>query len=114
PTTFCAGGSVVLSANAGPGLIYQWKKGGVNISGATLINYTATTAGVYKVKVTNSNGCTKISAGITVTVPCREGENVKKIEEESMFDVKVYPNPSSGDFVFEFENARAEKISINI
>src|SRR6185295_15683828 len=101
PTTFCAGGSVVLAANSGAGLTYQWKKGGVNISGATSINYTATTAGVYKVKVTNSNGCTKISAGVTVTVPCREDENVKTKGGENEFAVNVFPNPSSGDFVFE-------------
>src|SRR6185436_3138843 len=48
PTTFCAGGSVVLSANTGSGLTYKWKKGSNFISGATLANYTATTAGNYK------------------------------------------------------------------
>ena len=49
PTTFCAGGSVVLAANTGTGLTYQWKKGSNFISGATLSNYTATTGGNYKV-----------------------------------------------------------------
>ncbi|MEO5572244.1 MAG: LamG-like jellyroll fold domain-containing protein [Bacteroidia bacterium] len=109
PTTFCAGGSVVLKGNNGTGLTYKWKKGGSNIAGATSKNYTATLAGTYKVKVTNANGCTKLSSGVTVTVPCREeNENAA----ESVFDIKVYPNPSSGDFVFELSNSINEKISI--
>lgn len=62
--------------------MYQWKKGGTNISGATLINYTAITAGVYKVKTTNSYGCGTLSTGVAVTVPCRENESVKTEEGE--------------------------------
>jgi hypothetical protein len=108
PTTFCAGGSVVLAANTGTGLTYKWKKGSNFISGATLANYTATTAGNYKVQVTNSIGCSKTSGTVNVSVPCKEGES------ESEFDVKVYPNPSSGDFIFETENSSIEKISVSV
>jgi hypothetical protein len=110
PSTFCAGGSVVLAANTGAGLTYKWKKNGAYISGATLINYTATTAGTYKVQVTNSNGCSKTTAtGVVVIVPCREGENLSEL-----FDVKVSPNPSSGNFVLEFQNENHDKISIAV
>jgi hypothetical protein len=109
PTTFCAGGSVVLAANTGAGFTYKWKKGSNFISGATLLNYTATTAGTYRVEVTNSNGCSKLSAGVTVTVPCREGVPIA-----IGIDVKVFPNPSSGDFTFEISNATKGLISINI
>lgn len=67
PTTFCNGGSVVLSANTGTGLSYQWKKNTTNISGATFSNYTATTSGTYTVAVTNT--CSSVtSSGVTVTV----------------------------------------------
>ncbi|HKR07092.1 MAG TPA: SBBP repeat-containing protein, partial [Bacteroidia bacterium] len=114
PTTFCAGGSVLLKGNYGAGFTYQWKKGGNDISGATAKDYTATIAGTYKIKVTNSYGCAKLSTGVTVTVPCRENESVKTGDGESAFDVKVFPNPSSGDFVFEISNVANEKISINI
>jgi hypothetical protein len=122
PTTFCAGGSVLLKGNFGTGYTYQWKKGGGDIAGATNKNFTATMAGVYKLMVTNTYGCSKLSPGVTVTVPCKESEN----EGESVpiaigMDVKVYPNPSSGDFVFEMvrmdsygENPIAEKISISV
>ncbi|MBK9147075.1 MAG: hypothetical protein IPM12_04535 [Flavobacteriales bacterium] len=66
-TSFCTGGSVVLSANAGSGLSYQWRRNGTNISGATSISHTATLAGSYTVAVSNG-GCSTTSAATTVTV----------------------------------------------
>jgi hypothetical protein len=50
-TAIPTGGSVILKANTGTGYTYQWKKNGVNITGATAANYTATSAGSYQVKV---------------------------------------------------------------
>ncbi|MFZ1592194.1 MAG: MopE-related protein, partial [Chitinophagales bacterium] len=52
PTTFCAGGSVVLTEVAVAGCSYQWYKGASPIAGATSLTYTATTAGNYKCRVT--------------------------------------------------------------
>ncbi|MEO5571571.1 MAG: SBBP repeat-containing protein [Bacteroidia bacterium] len=112
PTTFCAGGSVLLKGNNGTGFTYQWKKGGTNIPGATLKNYTAITAGVYKVKVTNSSGCSKLSSGITVSVPCKEGEIIS--EEKGSFDVIVYPNPNSGEFTIKFSNKPSAPVQIEM
>jgi uncharacterized delta-60 repeat protein len=66
PTSFCAGGSVVLSSSAASG--NQWYKDGIAISGATAQNYAATQAGSYTVTLT-VNGCTSMSsAGTTVVV----------------------------------------------
>src|SRR6185295_3507941 len=59
----CVTRSVVLQANSETGLTYQWKKGSSNISGATNIQYTATSAGTYYVTVTNNNSCSSTSAG---------------------------------------------------
>ncbi|MFN3404798.1 MAG: CotH kinase family protein [Cytophagaceae bacterium] len=67
PTTFCAGGTVSLSANTGTGLSYQWKNGGVNIASATSANYSANATGNYTVEVTR-NGCSTTSTPVTVTV----------------------------------------------
>ena len=67
PTSFCTGGSVVLNANTGTGLTYQWRNNGTNISGATSSSYSANTSGTYTVVVT-SGGCSTTSAGTTVTV----------------------------------------------
>ncbi|MFN5784781.1 MAG: SBBP repeat-containing protein, partial [Flavobacteriia bacterium] len=67
-TTFCQGASVVLNANTGTGLTYQWKDNGTNISGATAASYTATAAGSYTVVVTNSNSCSATSTALSITV----------------------------------------------
>ncbi|MBX2971943.1 MAG: hypothetical protein KF797_02470 [Flavobacteriales bacterium] len=66
-TTFCNGGSVVLSGNTGTGFTYGWRRNGTVISGATSSTYTATQTGSYTRTVTN-NGCTAMSSAITVTV----------------------------------------------
>jgi hypothetical protein len=109
PTAFCSGGSVVLAANTGAGLTYKWKKGSNFISGATLSNYTATLGGTYKVEVTNSNGCSKLSAGIVVSVPCREG-----VPRTIGIDFTVYPNPNFGEFTIKFLNKPASPIQIEL
>jgi len=111
PTTFCAGGSVVLAANTGTGLTYQWKKGNGIIGSATNQNYTATTAGTYKVIVTNANSCSKTSAGVTVNVPCREGEILSSLNH---FDFSVYPNPNSGVYTIKFSNKPVSSIQIEL
>lgn len=50
--SFCPGDSVTLSAAAGPGYTYQWKKDTVTIPGATASTYKAKMAGAYTVRVT--------------------------------------------------------------
>ena len=108
-TTFCAGGSVVLTANAGGGLSYQWYKGAVTIAGATSINYTATIAGNYKCRVTKiATGCFKNSNTIAVTVPCKEAN---EIENEPLL---IYPNPSTGQFTISGEIVSSENTTIQI
>ena len=66
--TFCAGGSVTLTATSGAGYSYQWYRGVTAIAGATTISYTATTTGNYKVTVTSGAGCSATSITYTVTV----------------------------------------------
>ncbi|TGE20403.1 hypothetical protein E5K00_20620 [Hymenobacter aquaticus] len=67
-TTFCQGGSVVLTAPAGTGNTYQFLLNGNPISGATAATYTASASGSYSVVVTNGGGCAATSAATTVTV----------------------------------------------
>ncbi|HRF75197.1 MAG TPA: T9SS type A sorting domain-containing protein [Chitinophagales bacterium] len=88
-TSICIGDSVLLSANIGAGLTYQWKKGAANIAGATSSNYNAKGAGAYKVVVTNSNGCTKTSNTISVTIIiCKDGEVIN-----NQMEYTISPNP---------------------
>ena len=53
PTSFCSD-SVILNANTGTGLSYQWRLNGGNISGATAASYSATATGTYDCIVSNS------------------------------------------------------------
>ena len=109
---FCAGQSALLTANSGTGYSYQWRKNHNAVSGATAQTYTVTTAGKYRVQVTDNNGCVKLSNADTVLVPCKN--SFEYTHDENEFVVKVFPNPSSGDFVFEIQNAKTEEISINV
>jgi gliding motility-associated-like protein len=60
PTTFCAGGSVTLTAPIG--MNYAWS------TGESTQSITVSTSGNYTVAITNANGCTATSAPVNVTV----------------------------------------------
>lgn len=62
PTTFCQGGSVVLTANSGFAN-YQWSNG---VTGTNTI--TVTQSGTYTVTLGNSPTCQATSAPVTITV----------------------------------------------
>ncbi len=99
-TNICTSGSVVLTANYSNGYLYQWRKNGLNISGATNQSYQASLVGNYRVLVTNSNGCQKLSGNIPIT-GCRI-ELEENIEFADILSVR--PNPNSGKFFVDFEN----------
>ena len=62
PTTFCSGGSVVLTSTSATG--NQWYKDGITITGATNATNTVNAGGSYTDTVTNASGC---KAGSAVT-----------------------------------------------
>jgi hypothetical protein len=66
-TTFCTGGSVLLTSSTGAGYSYAWKRNGTAISGGTSSTYSASLAGSYTVTIT-SGGCSATSSTTTVTV----------------------------------------------
>lgn len=66
-TSFCAGGSVILTTSSGTGYTYQWYRNGILVTGATQISYTATAGGNYT-ETTTLGTCSKTSAGTVVTV----------------------------------------------
>ena len=59
PTTFCTGGSVVLTSSAATNNLWS--------NGASTQSITVTASGSYTVKVTNANGCSATSAATVVT-----------------------------------------------
>jgi Secretion system C-terminal sorting domain len=60
PTTFCQGGSVVLTASGGGS--YLWS------TGATTASITVSASGTYGVTATNAAGCSSAAAAVAVTV----------------------------------------------
>jgi hypothetical protein len=128
PTTFCIGGKVILYANTCSGFTYQWIKDGLNISGATAATYTATSTGYYQVRVTQSgsnawsskiyiqvNNCTREEEMEYENVP---DEPLSIDIDSSHFQMKVFPNPTSGLFtiqlnMLQIENEKIEIILIN-
>ena len=63
-TSFCTGGSVVLTSSSGAS--YKWYSGTTQVGTAS--TYTATTAGAYTVEVTNASGCKATSTITQITV----------------------------------------------
>lgn len=64
-TSFCVGDSTQLQATTGTGYTYQWYRNSTLINGATNSSYYALVGGSYTVDV--SNGCTVMSAPVSVT-----------------------------------------------
>jgi uncharacterized delta-60 repeat protein len=77
------------------GATYQWldcDNGNAEINGATSQSYTATASGNYAVEITK-NGCTEISNCVLL--------NFVGVSDNKAISLKVYPNPTSGEFVIE-------------
>ncbi len=66
-TNLCSGQSVTLNASAGSGYSHIWYNNGTEIVGSVNSSYIASQSGSYAVQTT-ANGCSKISAPVTVTV----------------------------------------------
>jgi trimeric autotransporter adhesin len=69
-TSFCWGGSALLSAAIVPGagtVNYQWYRGASAILGATGASYNATTGGLYSCQVVIPSSCTTTSVATLVT-----------------------------------------------
>jgi hypothetical protein len=89
----CNGETRTLTASAGSGYSYQWLKNSVNINGATQMSYVVSTAGDFKCKVTDANGCKENSKITTITSICKEAETVDN--PGSGTTLSIYPNPST-------------------
>ena len=63
---FCQGSSVVLPANTGVGLSYQWYTNSSPVNGATSSTYTTSSSGTYSVVVSNTYGCSATSSTVTL------------------------------------------------
>jgi|GEM_PF-3516269 len=104
--TVCNGSPFTMVANPLNGYNYQWKRNGNNIAGATSSVYIASQSGNYKVLITDPvTGCSLLTPATVVTyINCRMGAGR---------DI-VYPNPSAGDFTFDFSGLEEGPIALDI
>jgi hypothetical protein len=109
PIQFCAGDSVIFTANS-CSCSYQWMKGANNIPGATNLAYTAKTPATYKVAVTNLQGCSKISGGKKVQIVCKDGVVVNEVLD---LNAAISPNPSANSFTIQWNNNVNETVTID-
>ncbi len=81
PTSFCGGGSVLLSASVSvTGVTLQWQLNGIDIGGATNATYTATQSGTYTASVTGSGKyCTATGTPSNSIVVTASGNGVAPV-----------------------------------
>jgi hypothetical protein len=99
PSSFCIGGSAVLTATGGG--TYVWS------TSATSASITVTTAGTYVVTITNGTGCKRVSKTVTTTT-CK---NTVATMPETLL---VTPNPFSTHATIEFMTNSNGHTSINV
>ncbi|MCU0449847.1 MAG: S8 family serine peptidase [Bernardetiaceae bacterium] len=66
-TQICPGTILTLTATTEPGNLIQWQRNGANVNGAVNASYGIIEGGAYRVVVTNSSGCSTISAPVNIT-----------------------------------------------
>jgi iduronate 2-sulfatase len=114
----CSAGSVTLQATTGSGLNYQWLRNNVAIANAISSSFIATRTGTYKVTVTNSNGCSKQSKGVSVTNSCGKFALNSKSSlfrsTEDSHKIFLYPNPSKGDITVVVNSKHSGPVSFQV
>ncbi len=108
-TSVCQGDTVILTANSGFGLNYQWLQSGIEMLNDTLSAISLVNSGVYQIKVSDEAiGCYQVSTPISVTVNPTDFSlsfNASNINfSQPPFDVimnNTTPNMNSYNFLWE-------------
>ena len=103
-TSMCVGETVTLQA--GGASTYEWLSGSIYVQNAQAVVSPNTTT-TFTLTGTDANGCTN-TANITLSVNACTGLNT--ISNNS--DLKVYPNPSKGEFTLELATSFDKTIEV--
>ncbi len=106
--TICTGDSVILTANAGSGFTYQWLQVSTPIAGAVQQSYAAKTTGSYRVRVTNSIGCTALSGSKSVKVTNCGSRMISDVSSEPEEQLSVYPQPFTKEFILQLPRGETD------
>ena len=100
------GATATLSTPLVVGYTYQWQKFNgafpISIPGATANTYTTSIGATYRVRATNTFGCSGYSPQLTlVNTLLPENESPKIFTIDSDGEPQLYPNPNNGQFTIE-------------
>lgn len=115
----CEAGSVMLRTNYGVSYLYQWKKNGTNITGATKRNYTASDTGKYTVLVSNKTGCSSLSKSTTVINSCKNDHDFSPAmlalnQFTKLGRISIYPNPASQKIIVLYNGSKSAAVKFNV
>lgn len=105
PNQICKGESITLTGNGAS--TYQWAANTLYIQASNAIVSPQTTT-TYSLTGTGTNGCSGVTTFVVVVSDCTGlTENLRSLE-----GVKVYPNPTAGDFTLELNNTLVKTIQV--
>lgn len=110
----CVTGSVILKADKGTGLFYQWYRDGVQIPGATKVSLKATSTGSYTVEVKIQSGCNNFSQAAVVYSSCLSVAKNNSALQNTSANLSVYPSPSAGKIIVQYKSNKDENIIIHV
>ena len=93
-----------------PATSFQWSVNNVPLFGATLSNYKPLTIGLYKIQITNSDGCTSISDSFNLVVTALNNPATTIITNLA----SVFPNPASPVLLVKFREAPNTTLDIRL
>jgi hypothetical protein len=133
PTTFCEGESVTLYGNTCEDYIYQWKRDGEDIQGANGETYVATVSGSYQLKIISGSSISWSALQDVTVNDCGQSMKTSQSQESlakgpsnpandaglasrNAFNMKVFPNPTTGMFTFNYciEETKTEIVEIRV
>jgi hypothetical protein len=124
PSRFCRDSNSVLVAPHGDDFVYQWKRNGRTLRGATSPTLIPAKDGEYQVRIVQGScigWCEPVAVKIencsTTDTSARKNETA--LPGETAVDsamVKIYPNPNSGLFTLELDlrYGQSGKVSVDV
>ncbi|MDZ4759075.1 MAG: T9SS type A sorting domain-containing protein [Bacteroidota bacterium] len=104
PTISATASAVSTTAS---GLTYQWYRDTTLVANATSQTYTPTVNGKYKLKVTNSNGCSSFSDPL-------DFKNTSISDLSGIQSLGIFPNPANNTITLEFASTTKQTVQLYI
>jgi len=101
-----------LKTDIGNGLTYEWRKDGKVLVGENTETLTVREDGIYKVRITTTEGCSASSA--VYQLQNGQSKLVTSIEQEKAFETSIYPNPFTEQIEVRFDRNYGQKVQVQL